>query len=161
MAHYEQTVGGSDEWYTPPHVFTAMQAQFDLDVASPGREVVPWIPTRTSILRNSLEQEWIGFVWCNPPFGPRNGLVPWIKKFFDHGNGVLLVPDQTSAPWWQTASRRADLVMFCAPRLKFIKPDGTTGVAPATGTNLMAIGERGVLALECAKLYGLGTLMRP
>jgi hypothetical protein len=32
------------EWYTPPEIFTAMETDFDLDVCSPGAEIVPWIP---------------------------------------------------------------------------------------------------------------------
>jgi hypothetical protein len=37
----------------------------------------------------------------NPPFGGRNGLAPWLDKFFANGNGIALTPDRTSAPWWQ------------------------------------------------------------
>ena len=42
MALHEQSVGATDEWYTPPHVFEAMGCEFDLDVASPGQAVTPW-----------------------------------------------------------------------------------------------------------------------
>src|SRR5665811_1172865 len=101
MALHEQCVGATDEWYTPPHVFNAMGCSFDLDVASPGRDKTPWIPAEASIIKDSLECEWRGLVWMNPPFGARNGLVPWLEKFVHHGNGVCLVPDRTSAPWWQ------------------------------------------------------------
>jgi hypothetical protein len=27
----------------------------------------------------------------NPPFGSRNGHVPWLRKFLDHGNGIAIV----------------------------------------------------------------------
>ncbi len=47
----------SNEWYTPPRVFDAMPGvAFDLDVASPGREIVPWIPAREHITSGSLER---------------------------------------------------------------------------------------------------------
>ena len=41
---------------------------------------------------------WAGFVWMNAPFGARNGLEPWLAKFFAHNNGIALVPDRTRWP---------------------------------------------------------------
>ena len=161
MALHEQCVGATDEWYTPPHVFDAMGKLFDMDVASPGSDVVPWIPAREVITERSLETEWRGFVWMNPPFGGRNALVPWLEKFTEHGNGVCLVPDRTSAPWWQTFARRMDLILFVTPKLKFIGADGKPGKSPAQGTCLMAIGSTGRWALRAASVAGLGYLAMP
>src|SRR5882757_9138069 len=103
MALHEQCIGATDEWYTPPHVFSALGCEFSVDVASPGAEVTHWIPARRFIKAGSLERDWtdFGFIWMNAPFGGRNGLVPWLNKFIKHGNGIALVPDRTSAPWWQ------------------------------------------------------------
>jgi hypothetical protein len=159
MALHEQCVGATDEWYTPPHVFDALNTRFDLDVASPGAEVTPWIPAEEFWCANALNATWRGFVWMNPPFGARNGLVPWLQKFFDHGNGVALVPDRTSAPWWQQFASRADAILFVAPKLKFIGADGKPGTSPAQGTCLLAAGNLAVDALVNAKMRGLGTLM--
>jgi hypothetical protein len=160
MALHEQCVGATDEWYTPPHVFEAMGETFDLDVAHPFSRL-DWIPAWGFIYDRSLEREWSGFVWMNPPFGARNGLVPWLEKFFAHGNGVALVPDRTSAPWWQTFAARADAILFVSPKLKFIGADGQPGRSPAQGTTLLAAGARGVEALRNAARAGLGTLWAP
>lgn len=157
MALHEQCVGASDEWYTPAHVFDAMGVQFDLDVASP-LDQLPWIPAWGHIYARSLEKGWSGFVWMNPPFGGRNGIVPWLEKFFAHGNGVALVPDRTSAPWWQTYAPQADALLFVGRKLKFIRPDGTPGASPAQGTTLLAAGKRGIAALVNAERNGLGLL---
>jgi len=161
MALHEQCSGKTDEWYTPPHVFDAMGVEFDLDVASPGRDVVPWIPAEAHYTSSSLgvDRPWYGFVWMNPPFGGRNGLMPWLTKFFAHGNGVALVPDRTSAPWWQTYAPRADLMLFVAPKLKFIGANGLPGPSPAQGTALLAAGPRAVAALTNASR--LGVLVKP
>jgi hypothetical protein len=161
MALHEQCVGATDEWYTPPHVFDALGCKFDMDVASPGRSVAPWIPARTCLTSGSLTAEWRGFVWMNPPFGGRNGLVPWLEKFFEHGNGIALVPDRTSAPWWQQFCPRADAVLFVSPKLKFIDKDGKPGESPAQGTTLLALGDHAVIALARAAQRGLGSLFRP
>jgi hypothetical protein len=107
-----------------------------------------------------LEKAWPAgaFVWLNPPFGARNGIVPWLEKFFDHGNGVALVPDRTSAPWWQTYAPKADAVLFVSPKNKFIRADGQLGTSPAQGTSLLAAGSRGVDALTNAARAHLGVM---
>jgi hypothetical protein len=159
MALHEQCVGATDEWYTPPHVFRALGCSFDMDVASPGQHVTPWIPAARFITRGSLDEQWQGFVWMNPPFGARNGMVPWLNKFFLHGDGIALTPDRTSAPWWQEFARMADRILFVAPKLKFIGADGKPGTSPAQGTCLMGAGRRSIEALERAEANGLGVLM--
>jgi hypothetical protein len=161
MALHEQCVGATDEWYTPQHVFEAMWTHFDVDVASPGQSVTPWIPAREFITAGSLERRWSGSVWMNPPFGGRNGLVPWLTKFFAHDDGVALVPDRTSAPWWQTFAPQAEMILFVTPKIKFIGADGQPGKSPAQGTSLFAKGWTGQMALKRAAANGLGVLVRP
>lgn len=161
MALHEQSVGATDEWYTPPYVFNALGCSFDLDVASPGKLLTPWIPAARVITADSLDQPWNGFVWMNPPFGPRNGIVPWLAKFFEHGSGIALTPDRTSAPWWQTYAPWADLILFVTPKIKFIDVNGEPGPSPAQGTSLLASGPRGCEALHRAAANGLGILVRP
>lgn len=160
MALHEQSIGATDEWYTPAYVFAALGCSFDMDVSSPGQSVTPWIPAAQFVTADSLAHAWRGFVWMNPPFGARNGLVPWLTKFFDHGNGVALVPDRTSAPWWQQFARRADLTLFVGRKIRFIDANGNDGKSPAQGTCLWSIGARGGEALRRAKFNGLGYLAR-
>jgi hypothetical protein len=156
MALHEQSVGATDEWYTPPHVFEAMGVIFDLDVASPEGLCPADDHCGDAFTLDGLETDWFGFVWMNPPFGGRNGIVPWLEKFFAHGDGVALVPDRTSAPWWQTYAAKADAILFVSPKLKFIGADGQPGKSPAQGTALLAAGRNGVVALENAERAGLG-----
>lgn len=161
MALHEQSVGVTDEWYTPPHVFDALGCHFDMDVASPGRSVTPWIPARTFIQACGLTAKWRGYVWMNPPFGPRNGIAPWLEKFFEHDNGIALAPDRTSAPWWQQYAPHADLILFVSPKLKFIDASGQPGKSPAQGTCFMGNGLRASRALQRAACAGLGVLLCP
>ena len=56
MALQEQSVGATDEWYTPRYIFTALGCTFDVDVASPGQDVTPWIPAKAFITSNSLQR---------------------------------------------------------------------------------------------------------
>lgn len=161
MALHEQCVGATDEWYTPPHVFDALECSFDIDVASPGQAITPWIPAAQFYTKDSTSTWWDGFIWMNPPFGSRNGLVPWLERFFANGNGIALVPDRTSAPWWQRFAQDADLILFVTPKIKFIGADGNPGKSPAQGTSLLAKGQTGYNALRRAAFNGLGILMKP
>lgn len=160
MSIHNQCLGASDEWYTPPHVFEALGCNFRMDVASPGSGLTPWIPAEKFVTKfgfgDSLHCPWEGFIWMNPPFGGRNGIVPWLTKFFQHGDGIALTPDRTSAPWWQKFSRKADLILFTAGKIKFIGPDGKPGPSPADGTSLFAAGPSAVQALRRAAESGLG-----
>lgn len=152
MAAYERP-GESDEWYTPKYIFDALGVTFDLDVAAPpnGPRYVPclgWFYDR------SLEREWGGFVWMNPPFGHQSTKRKWLQRFFDHGNGIALLPDRTSAPWWQEFAPQSDAVLFVSPKVKFERPDGSIGEQPGTGTTLLASGKRGAAALMNATVLG-------
>ncbi|MBJ2150647.1 DNA N-6-adenine-methyltransferase [Paracoccus sp. IB05] len=161
MGVWEPSLGASDEWYTPAYLFDALGETFDLDVASPS---VRWhVPARCWLNENDdglkYAPFWHGFVWMNPPFGGRNGLEPWLDRFFAHGTGIALTPDRTSAPWWQEANLRADATLFIAGKVKFIRPDGSEGKSPGTGTTLFAAGERAARALVRAQKSGLGAAM--
>ncbi len=161
MSFRLQAVGETDEWYTPAYIFEALNVEFDLDVASPGPSIVPWIPAKRYLNKNSLTRQWTGFVWMNPPFKERNGLVPWLDKFFKHGNGIALVPDRTSAPWWQEFVPKSNAILFVSPKVRFIDA-GTMkpGSVPAQGSCLLASGKIAAKILQRASL-DLGTLMIP
>lgn len=148
-----EAAGQSDDWYTPRYIFDALDIRFDLDVAAPidGPRHVPCAGWLSS---DSLSSSWRGTVWMNAPFGGRNGLVPWLEKFIAHGDGIALTPDRTSAPWFQSAARRVDLVLFLSPKVKFERPDGSVGKRPGAGTALMSMGRRGGEALRRASHLG-------
>lgn len=155
MSHWE-TEGKSDDWYTPAYIFDALDCGFDVDVAAPENGPLH-VPCDSWIWRDSLDEEWRGFVWMNPPFGGRNGLTPWLDKFIAHGNGIALVPDRTSAPWWQEMAAFTDQILFIAGKVKFIRPDGSIGKSPSVGTTLVGIGPKATYALAVAERNRLGS----
>ncbi|WP_280568206.1 DNA N-6-adenine-methyltransferase [Chromohalobacter sp. 296-RDG] len=157
MSAWEPNTGATDDWYTPAYIFEALGVTFDLDVAAPPSGG-PHVPAYRWIHEDSLSQPWEGFVWMNPPFGGRNGLAPWLDKFFLHGNGIALTPDRTSAPWWQEAAGRADALLLMRGKVKFLRSDGSLGRSPGNGTTLFASGPQAVAALERAS--GLGFVTR-
>ncbi len=83
----------------------------------------------------------------NPPFGGRNGHLPWLDKFFKHGCGIAVVRAYTSSKWFQDYSPFVDLMLFPRGKTQFIRPDGSVGKSPSSGIVLWALGERHVEAL--------------
>lgn len=156
MSIWEPSLGATDDWYTPKYIFDALNVSFDIDVAAPV-EGPRHVPAKSWISAGALEAEWSGFVWMNAPFGGRNGLNPWLDRFFDHGDGIALTPDRTSAPWWQDAADRADAALLTRGKVKFERPDGSVGKSPGSGVTLWAAGARGALAL-CRADGVLGSL---
>ena len=155
MAAYEAH-GESDEWYTPRYIFDALGLRFDMDVAAPvgGPRHVPCL-AHIDARADGLSAPWNGLVWMNPPFGHQRTKREWLARFFGHGNGVALVPDRTSAPWWQEFAPLADAVCFVSPKIKFERPDGSTGESPGTGTCLFSAGR---VATDALIRSGLGVV---
>ena len=158
MAMHEN-IGQSDEWYTPKYIFDALDCYFDLDVASPKYRVFSHVPALEFFSENSLSEKWFGFVWMNPPFGHQKEKIKWLNKFINHNNGIALLPDRTSAPWWQQSAKQMDAILFVNGKIKFIRPDGSIGEQPGNGTTLFAKGSKAVNALLSAERKGLGILL--
>lgn len=156
MSEHETCVGQSDEWFTPREIFAALGLMFDLDPCQPetGRAFLS-VPCRSfyTATQDGLAQPWEGLVWMNPPFGGRNGQVPWLRKFLAHGNGIALVAARTSAGWFHDEAVRAESMLFPRGKTKFIRPDGTIGSSPGTGIVLLGMGGA---ANEALRRSGLG-----
>lgn len=152
MSEHEPCIGGSDEWYTPREIFDALGLTFDLDPCSPGSS--HWVPARKvyTAAEDGLSQPWDGIVFMNPPFGGRNGQVPWLRKFIEHANGIAIVAARTSAGWFHDHAVKGQAFLFPRGKTKFIRPDGTTGSSPGTGVVLIGMGETATQALRRSQL---------
>jgi hypothetical protein len=157
---YWETQGKSDEYYTPKYIFDALGCRFDMDVAAPLDRRFVSVPTETFVHRDSLEHEWNGFVWCNPPFGGRNGLIPWVNKMLLHNRGIFLAPDRTSASWWQSLASYAHCTLFVHGKIKFVRPDGSIAKQPSNGTTLFGYGPQAFEAFLNAENKLLGIVKR-
>jgi hypothetical protein len=157
MAEHEPSIGESDEWYTPPEYFQALGLTFDLDPCSPGPG--HWVPARRfyTIRDDGLAQPWHGLVFMNPPYGGRNGHVPWLRKFFDHANGVGICRAYTSSEWFHAhVVPHAQVLLFPDGKTKFYRPDGSRGEQPGHGVILLGMGP---VANEALRRCGLGCCM--
>jgi DNA N-6-adenine-methyltransferase (Dam) len=157
MAKYhENSIGKSGDWFTPKEYFDAIGLEFDLDPAHPGVGTphchVPAKKVYTG-KDNGLVQPWKGLVWLNMPFGARRCHVPWMRKFFAHGNGVMVVRSYTSADWWHQEMHKAEMILFPAGKTKFVMPNGEIGGQPGHGVVLIGMGRVACKALLASGLW--------
>lgn len=155
-----ESAGMSDEWYTPEYVFDKLGSRFDTDVASPEDRKYCCVPADNFITKNSLDLEWNGFCWCNPPFGTRNSINNWLVKMSEHKNGLVLTPDRSSASWWQRAARNCNSLLQVDGKIKFIDHNGKEGKSPSTGTTIFAYGEKASYSLLRADRARLGIMLQ-
>jgi phage N-6-adenine-methyltransferase len=159
-----ETAPKSVEWRTPKYIFDALRLQFDLDVAHPGVGTgagVCHVPTKRFFTKadNGLLQPWPKheLVWNNPPYseaGKKYGIVPWVEKSFEHGNGILLIPARVSCDWWvHIVAPRAQLVYIPDRKISFLNPDGRVHGSNSLASALVGIGE---IACNALRQSGLG-----
>lgn len=140
----------NDQYFTPKFVFDDLGLKFDLDPAHPPQPTnVPCKKYYTEA-DDGLAQPWEGLVWCNPPFSKS---LPWVEKWIEHGNGLMLVQVSASKATnllWENAE--AICIIKNAQRFKFDTPDGTRKhiFMPVW---LFAMGE---VAISALKESGLG-----
>jgi hypothetical protein len=143
--------GATDDWWTPPLVFTALGLDFDLDPCAPPGGV-PWLPAREHYSEDGLERDWFGSVWMNPPYGRQTGA--WMKRLAAHGDGIALVFARTDVRWWHETVPQADAICFLEGRLTFIPGDGSAAPGNSGGPSaLIAYGSR---CAEAVRGCGLG-----
>lgn len=153
MAEHETCIGATSEWYTPPEIFEGLGLEFDLDPCSPF-PVPCHVPARRVLNRydDGLAQPWHGLVFMNPPFGGRNGHVPWLRKFLEHGSGIAVVRAYTSSGWFHEWAVKAETMLFPRGKTKFIRADGERGCSPGHGVVLLGMGAISNAALERSEL---------
>lgn len=139
----------TDTWLTPPELIGAL-GPFDLDPCCPS--VMPWRTADRMICQpdDGLSAKWSGFVWMNPPY---SRIGPWLERMAEHDNGIALLPARTDTTAFQRyVFRRAIALLFIAPRLHFMHPNGDRARANAGGPSVLVA--YGLTAL--ARLTGAG-----
>ena len=105
----------NDNLITPKYIIDELGG-FDLDpCAGEFTKIgeVNWCDVRGE---NGLEKEWFGFVFCNPPFSQKE---IWIKKMIKHNNGILLLPERGSAPWFGPLAKVAGKYFVMGKKINF------------------------------------------
>ena len=147
-------VVSSDDWYTPKWIIDTL-GPFDCDPCAPSIElrpfeIAPKVYTKTD---DGLAQEWHGTVWMNPPYS-RSLLRRFCEKMAAHGDGIaLLINRQDNLIWQEVIFPSAHSMIFMRHRVKFIRPDGTSG-SPFFGSCLVDWGDECDRRLRVSNIEG-------
>lgn len=113
-----QSHNSENTYFTPKFIIDAL-GPFDLDVCTTIKR--PFDTAKDHICveqRNSLKEDWSGFVWMNPPYGKE--INPFIEKFKSHGNGIALVFARMGTEWMQDWVKNGLSIFFLRNRIRFI-----------------------------------------
>lgn len=137
----------NDNLQTPEYVYGAL-GPFDLDPCS--GETTEIAKCNWWIGRNEdgLQRKWFGYVFCNPPFSNKE---VWIEKFIQHGNGILLLPERGSAPWFGALADACGVYFVMGKKINFIGGKSSNNV----GSCLFPLGHMGRRRLQGCELPGL------
>lgn len=136
---------GNNEWYTPSDIIEDARkvlGTIDLDPASSelANETVK-ATTFYSADDDGLAQDWFGDIWLNPPYS--SGLIErFVDKLLESNfsQAIVLVNNATDTEWFCRLADSARAVVFPKGRVKFHKPDGSTG-APLQGQAILYFGD--------------------
>lgn len=67
--------------------------------------------------QDGLVLPWQGFAFCNPPFSLKE---VWAEKCIAHGDGLLLLPERGSAPWFGPLAVAAGCYWVMGQKINFI-----------------------------------------
>lgn len=140
----------SDEWYTPQHIFEALNLEFDLDPCSPESGSVVPAKHRYHLPGDGLTASWFGLIWLNPPYSKPG---PWVDKWLEHSNGLCLIPFSKSKWFDRLWNSNASLVAL-EPGLKFNRPNGK----PAQIFMGLMVAALGTIATDALKQSNLGKM---
>src|SRR5438309_7613652 len=125
MGSHQSARFGTTTWLTPPNILAAL-GLFDLDpCACP--EPRPWTTATTHWTRDDqpLHREWFGRVWLNPPFGPKQTVLSFMRRMVEHGRGTALLFARTETElFFETVWEAATAILFLKGRPHFHFADG-------------------------------------
>lgn len=111
----------SDKWATPQSYFDAVDSEFRFTLDACATADSAKCEAYYSPSDDGLAQEWMGVVWCNPPYGRE--ISSWLKKaVISAAMGatvVCLIPSRTETAWWHDIVMNASEIRFVRGRLKF------------------------------------------
>lgn len=131
----------NDNLQTPPWVWRTL-GPIKLDPCSGDQNFAD-----VNYSQNGLELPWVGFVFCNPPFSQKE---VWAEKMIQHGNGILLLPERGSAPWFGPIAKACTAYFVMGKKINFIGGSSSNNV----GTVLFLFGDEAVERIRKSGLPG-------
>lgn len=172
MVHHVETLGdySTDEWYTPndPWIVGIKKLFGGVITLDPcSNEIAQsWINASVywtlSTKIHPLNRHWgnkarPSKVYCNPPYlgDAANWITHAVQQYdLGHISDLVLLVRGDSKPLQQTLAHSD--VIWCVPnkRIRFIRPDGTTGDRPKPGYKVIYLGQHHDLFYEIFRPHG-------
>lgn len=137
----------NDNLQTPEYITDALGIPMDLDPCSGENTKIANVNWWDGRGENGLLKDWFGFVWCNPPFSEKE---IWITKMIDHNNGILLLPERGSAPWFGALANKVGTYFVMGKKINFIGGSSSNNL----GSVLFPFGSEAVSRIEDSRLPG-------
>lgn len=136
----------NDKLQTPEYIFKSL-GLIDLDPCAGETTKIGKQNLWDGRGENGLEAKWHGFVYCNPPFSQKE---LWIKKMIEHNNGILLLPERGSAPWFGPLAKASGKYFVMGKKINFIGGTSSNNV----GSVLFPFGEEAIRRIINSGLPG-------
>lgn len=136
----------NDILQTPKYIIDALGV-FDLDPCAGENTQIAEINWWDGRGENGLDRECNGFVWCNPPFSQKE---IWAEKMIKHNNGILILPERGSAPWFGRVAMSAGVYFVMGKKINFIGGPSSNNL----GSVLFPFGSEAINRIENSNLPG-------
>lgn len=136
----------NDRLQTPHWVYSEL-GTIDLDpCAGPETKIakVNWSIERGE---DGIKKDWFGFVYCNPPFSQKE---LWADKMNKHRNGILILPERGSAPWFAPLAVSAGGYWVMGKKINFVGGPSSNNL----GSVLFPFGDEAVERIINSNLPG-------
>lgn len=156
----KNTEVSTDEWYTPKWIIEKL-GSFGLDPCSPSERPFDTAAVHITKEQDGLKYDWGNSrVWLTPPYS-HDLLRAFVEKLAVHNNGIALLINRTDNLLFQDIIfPKATSVLFMRQRVKFLRPDGTTG-SPFFGSCLVAFGRYNDEVLKNCGIEGKYVVLNP
>lgn len=114
----------NDNLVTPQYIIEGL-GPFDLDPCAGIETNHGNVNYRIENGEDGLTLPWKGFVWCNPPFSEK---MRWVQKMAQHSNGILLLPERGSAPWFGPLAEFCNFYFVMGRKINFIGGSSSNNV---------------------------------
>lgn len=96
---------------------------------------------------DGLKLPWFGIVYCNPPFSQKE---LWIEKMINHSNGILILPERGSAPWFGPLAKKCGCYFIMGKKIDFVGGSSSNNI----GSVLFPFGNESIDKINQSKLPG-------
>jgi len=136
----------NDKLRTPDYITSAL-GKFDLDPCAGEFTNIGEVNWWDGRCENGLENDWFGFVYCNPPFSEKER---WIERMIQHNNGILILPERGSAPWFGPLAEYLGNYFVMGKKINFEGGSSSNNV----GSVLFPFGDEAIKRIEQSGLPG-------